>query len=170
MELMLKHAPGGKFFGWISYTLSESERNDHPYDPDSDWRAYEFDQPHIFVAVAGWNLPYDFEVSTRFQYVSGNPYTPYDGAVYDIDLDYYLPYAADDRNSQRLPPYKALDLRAEKLLTFKRWQLSIYCDFLNVYKGDNPEGVSYNYDYTESTYVSGIPFIANPGFDAKVHF
>jgi hypothetical protein len=170
MELMVKHDPGGRFFGWLSYTLSESERNDHPDDPDSDWYAFDFDQPHILIAVAGWSLPYDFEFSGRFQYVSGNPFTPHENGVYDIDSDYYTPYHTADYNSHRLPAYQALDLRAEKLFTFKQWQLSVYCDFLNAYKGENPEGVNYNYDYTEWQYVGGLPFIPNPGFDAEFHF
>jgi len=170
MELMVKHDPGGRFFGWVSYTLSESERNDQPDDPDSEWYPFEFDQPHILIAVAGWTLPYDLEFSGRFQYVSGNPFTPYENGVYDIDTDSYTPYQTADYNSYRMPAYQALDLRVEKLFTFNQWQLSVYCDFLNAYKGENPEGVQYNYDYTEWEYVGGLPFIPNPGFDAEFHF
>ena len=170
MELMVKHDPGGRFFGWLSYTLSESERNDHPNDPDSEWYPFEFDQPHILIAVGGWSLPYDLEFSGRFQYVSGNPFTPYENGVYDIDTDSYTPYQTAEYNSYRMPAYQALDLRVEKLFTFKQWQLAVYCDFLNAYKGENPEGVRYNYDYTEWEYVGGLPFIPNPGFDAEFHF
>lgn len=57
-----------------------------------------------------------------------------------------------------------------KLFTFKRWQLETFLDLLNVVHGENPEQVQYNYDYTESAYVSGLPFIPSPGFQAEFSF
>jgi TonB family protein len=170
MELMLKRAPVDRWFGWVSYTLSKSERIDHPDDPDDRWYAFDFDQTHILVAVAGLQLPYDFEVSTRVQYVSGNPWTPYSGGIYDIDQGYYWSYSTAEYNSERMPPYFATDLRLEKLFTFRRWQLAAYVDLLNVIRGTNPEFVRYNYDYTEWAYVRSLPFIPNLGFDANLRF
>jgi hypothetical protein len=169
MELMIKRQPVDRFSGWISYTLSRSERN---YDPlgDGEWHPYEFDQTHILVVVASYRLPYDFEVSTRVQYTTGDPYTPYAGGVYDVDQDYYTPYATGEWASERLPPYFSTDFRIEKLFTWKNWQLSAYVDFLNAIRGVNPEFQRYNYDYTESSYVRGLPFIPNPGFEAEFHF
>ena len=43
----------------------------------------------------------------------------------------------------------------------------MYCDLLNVARGVNPEFEIYNYDYTERTYVRGLPFLPSPGFEAK---
>ncbi|MBN1335243.1 MAG: TonB-dependent receptor [Deltaproteobacteria bacterium] len=166
-EVMLRRDPVGPLYGWLSYTLSRSERRDWPSE---DWYPFEFDQTHILVAVGGWRLPRDFELSTRIQYVTGNPTTPYAGGVYDVDQAYYWSYSTAPRNSERLPDYFAVDLKVEKLLTFRTWQLALYVDLLNVVRGVNPEFVIYNYDYTESAYVRGLPFIPNPGFSAKVHF
>ncbi len=166
-EVMLRRDPVGPLHGWLSYTLSRSERRDWP---DEDWYRFDFDQTHILVAVAGWRLPRDVELSTRFQWVTGNPTTPYTGGVYDIDQAYYWGYSTAPRNSERLPDYLALDLKVEKLLTFRTWQLSLYVDLLNVVRGVNPEFVVYEYDYTDSAYVRGLPFIPNPGFSAEVHF
>jgi TonB family protein len=169
MELMIKRQPVDRFSGWLSYTLSRSERN---YDPlgDGEWHPYEMDQTHILVLVAAYRLPYDFELSTRIQYTTGNPTTPYSGGVYDIDQDYYTPYRTGEWASERLPPYFSADFRVEKLFTWKSWQLSAYVDFLNAIRGVNPEFQRYNYDYTESTWVRGLPFIPNPGFEAEFHF
>jgi TonB family protein len=169
LEIMIKRQPVDNLFGWISYTLSKSERNYHP-DEGGQWYPYELDQTHILVAVAGYRLPYDFEVSTRLQYTTGNPNTPYQGGVYDVDQDFYYGYRSAAYNSERLPAYFATDLRFEKLFTFKSWQLSTYVDFLNVVRGMNPEFEVYNYDYTESAYVRGLPFIPNPGLEAVFHF
>jgi hypothetical protein len=164
-----------RFFGWISYTLSKAERLDVPLDTgfdqrpadSDDWRPFEFDQPHILAAVAGYDLPRDWGISSRFRYVSGNPYTPYDGGVYDIDNDVFFPYQTQDANNQRLPAYASLDLRVDKLFTFKHWQLETYIDFINVVRGKNAEYIRYNYDYTETAYIRGLPFIPSPGFRAE---
>jgi len=170
LEFMARHALNKRFFGWVSYTLSRSDRLDNPNDPDADWLPFDFDQRHILVAVAGYDLPRDFGISAKFQHVTGNPYTPYDGAVYDIDQDSWTPYSAGAPNSERLPPFTALDLRFDRLKTYKRWQLETYVDLLNVYRGENPEQVQYNYDYTESTFISGLPFVPSFGFEAEVLF
>lgn len=179
LEVFVRHALVNRFFGWVSYTLSRSERNDYPdLTKDAAWFAqegegwylFELDQTHILVALAGYRLPYDFEISGKFRYVSGNPYTPYAGGVYDIDQDYYFGYQTAAYNSERLPPYITADARFSKLFTFKRWQLEAYVDLLNAVRGVNPEFVIYNYDYTESRYLRGLPFIPSPGFEAEFHF
>jgi len=181
-EVMLRHALVDRFFGWVSYTVSRSERNDRPgepvavdefADPDaapsSNWYLFDFDQTHIVVALAGYRLPRDFEVSAKVQYVTGNPYTPYAGGVYDIDQDFYFAFQGASRNGARLPPFFAVDARVDKLFTFKNWQLELYLDLLNAVRGQNPEFQLYNYDYTESTYIRGPPFIPSPGFEARIN-
>ncbi|MGC6510022.1 MAG: TonB family protein [Myxococcota bacterium] len=183
MEMIIRQAPVNRFFGWISYTLSRSERNNYPdrndlLDEDDvpnspstgGWYLFDLDQTHILVAVAGYRLPYDFNISSKIQYVTGNPFTPYAGGVYDIDQDLYFAFPSSEYNSERLPPFVSLDLRFDKLFSFQKWQLETYADFLNVYRGENPEFTSYNYDYTESRYIRGLPFIPSLGFNAMVSF
>jgi TonB family protein len=164
VELMVRQERVRNLFGWLSYTLSRSERRDYP---ESDWYAFDFDQTHIFVATAGYVLPYDFELGAKAEYVTGNPTTPYALGLYDVDQDSYQGFATGAYNSERLPDYAALSLRVDKLFTFKAWQLAVYCDFLNVVRGVNPEFELYNYDYTERTYVRGLPFLPSPGFEAR---
>lgn len=181
-EFMLRHALEDRFFGWISYTLSRSERNDRPGEtpdprdyadpsqvPDDFWYRFDFDQTHILVALAGYRLPRDFEISAKVQYVTGNPTTPFDGGVYDVDQDFYFGFQSAAFNSERLPPFFALDARVDKLFTFKRWQLEVYLDLLNAVRGQNPEFTLYNYDYTDSRFIRGLPFIPSPGFEARIN-
>ncbi|MBK9645088.1 MAG: TonB family protein [Deltaproteobacteria bacterium] len=165
LEFMLRQAAINQTFGWVSYTLSKSERRDYP---DSEWVLFDFDQTHILTVVGGYKLPYGIEASGRFQYVTGNPYTPYAGGVYDIDQDFYSAFSSGDTNSERLPSFVALDLRIDKAWTFKQWRMNTYVDFLNAYRGVNPEFVQYNYDYTESAYIRGLPFIPSPGVNIEV--
>ncbi|MCK6518330.1 hypothetical protein L6R46_25135, partial [Myxococcota bacterium] len=165
LEFMLRQAAVNQTFGWVSYTLSKSERRDYP---DSEWVLFDFDQTHILTVVGGYKLPYGIEASGRFQYVTGNPYTPYAGGVYDIDQNFYTAFSSGDTNSERLPSFVALDLRIDKAWTFKQWRMNTYVDFLNAYRGVNPEFVQYNYDYTESAYIRGLPFIPSPGVNIEV--
>jgi TonB family protein len=168
LEVMVRHARVDKFFGWISYTLSKSERNDTPDDPEG-WYPFDFDQTHILTGVAGYRLPLDFEVSARVQYVTGNPYTPYDGGLYLMDEGSYLGFPSAATNSERLAPYYAADLRVSRLFTFKHWQLELFADVLNVIHGENPEFQLYNYDYTESATISGLPLVPSVGFQVEVN-
>jgi TonB family protein len=167
LEVLLRHAPIDRFFGWISYTLSRSERRDQP---DEDWYLFDYDQTHILIGTAGYKLPWDIEVSAKAEYVTGNTTTPYSLGVYDIDQDSYQAFATGAENSERLPPYWAVSGRIDKLFTFRHWQLSLYVDLLNVLHGTNPEFELYNYDYTEKTYIQGLPFIPSPGFEARFQF
>ena len=178
MEVMIRHNPVANFFGWISYTLSAAERYAVPLEDREngrqitakEWRPFEFDQTHIFVALAGYDLPKDWGVSGRFRYVSGNPYTPFENGVYDIDGDSYFPTQTGGGLSERMPSFYSLDLRVDKTWTFKRWWLETYIDMLNVARGENPEAIEYNYDYTESTFIRGLPFIPSIGLRAEYAF
>jgi len=176
LEFILRRDPVGKFFGWLSYTLSRSERNDSPdgdmspFGDEEGWYTYDFDQTHIATAVGSYRLPWEIEFGGRFQYVTGNPYTPYEGGIYDIDQDSYFAFQSADRNGERLAPYSALDLRISKRWVFKRGWFELYMDALNVYKGENPEFTLDNYDYTESRYIGGLPFIPSPGFSFEWNF
>ena len=177
-EFMLKKAPIGNFFGWISYTLSKSERLDYPdfgdeelslnIPGDNEWYSYDFDQTHNLVVLGGYQWAWGIHTSAKFQYTTGNPYTPYDLGVYDIDENYYTGYQTGIRNSERMAPYSALDIRIEKRFQFPWAQLSTYLDVLNIYKGENPEFINYNYDYTDYEYITGLPLIPSIGFDLEV--
>ncbi|MCB9678902.1 MAG: TonB family protein [Alphaproteobacteria bacterium] len=164
MEIMARHEPVGRFFGWISYTLSRSERKD---GPDQDVYLFDFDQTHIFSAQAGYDLPYDFGISAQAQYVTGNPDSPYNAGIYDADADYYNGFSTGGRNTERLPAFFQTSLRLDKLWTFKTWQFETYVDLLNAVRGVNPEFRIYNYDYSDSAFVRGLPFIPNVGLEAK---
>ena len=150
-----------------SDTWSRSLRRDHPGD---DWYPFDYDQPHIFSAQGGYKLPYDFEVGAKIAYTSGNPTTPYSLGVYDIDQDSYQGFSTSATNSDRLPPNWSVSVRIDKLFTFKAWQLDLYLDVINALHGQNPEFEQYNYDYTESYFIKGLPIIPSPGFEAKFEF
>lgn len=130
--------------GQLSYTLSSSERRDR----DEAWRRFDQDQPHILNLAATYELGAGWELGTRFRYVSGNPNTPINGAVYDANADTYLPlYGA--LNSSRDPAFHQLDIRGQKTFRIGQGMLSVYLDVQNVYNAENPRGFNYSYDYEQ---------------------
>ena len=165
LELIARHQPTGRFFGWVSYTLSRSERR---ASKEADWVAFDFDQTHILSAQAGYDLPRDFGVSFQVQYVTGNPDTPFNAGIYDVDNDEYNGFRIGGSNSQRLPAFFQTSLRFDKTFLFKSWELETYVDLLNIVRGVNPEITLYNYDYSQYAYVRGLPFIPNLGIEARI--
>lgn len=163
-ELLLRHEFNGRFFGWIAYTLSRSERLDFG---ETRWRVFDFDQTHILTALGSYQLPRNWSIGARWRYVTGNPTTPIVDSVYDSDNDVYT-RVPGRTNSARTSPFHQLDVRVDKRWIRDRYTLNLYLDLQNAYNRMNEEDVQYNYDYTESQAVTGLPLI--PGFGFRAEF
>jgi TonB family protein len=157
-ELLLRYKPGngGKFFGWLAYTLSRSERRDRDQDP---YYRYDWDQTHILTALGSYKLGRGWQVGARFRYVTGSPYTPELGGTMDYDAGAYAPITASRPNSARLPAFHQLDLRVDKTWKFKAWALSAYLDVQNAYVHKNVDNFAYNFDYSKTTKIYSLPFL-----------
>ncbi len=160
IELLIRHPPVGRFFGWIAYTLSRATRTEHPGDTE---RLFQYDQTHILTAVGSYKLPNDYEISARFRLVSGNPYTGVSTAIWRNDTDQWNRIPSACKYCERLPAFHQLDIRADKKWVFDSWMLSLYLDVQNVYNRENPEGIQYNFDATQHQYQSLLPIIPSLG-------
>ncbi len=155
-EFLLRYRPeGGRFFGWIAYTLSRSERAATSADA---LQVYEWDQTHIFSALGNVRLGRGFSLGGRFRYVTGTPYTPYAAGILDLDAGAYAPVPGQ-ANSARLPAFHQLDLRLEKAFELSRAKLLAYLELRNTYNQKNAEAKTYSYDYAASTNLTGLPFL-----------
>ena len=155
MELLLRHQLTKNFFGWIAYSLSKSER---VYPGTDTWALHPLDQPHNLIVIASYKLPYDIIAGVRIRYATGSLDTPYLGAIYDANGNYYYPLIGP-LFSHRLPPFFQMDVRIDKRFVFNRWMLSLYADVQNVTNRQNVEGVAYNFNYTDQNYIYGIPIL-----------
>ena len=156
---------GGRFFGLLSYTLSRSERRDQATDES---RLFAFDQPHIFSLSGTFRLPKNWEIGGTMRLVSGNPATRVRGGVYDPNSDTYsgIPGLI---NNTRDPLFHRLDLRVQKNWNFAdERRVSVYLDIQNVYNQMNQEGLSFNFDFTQTAPVSGLPIIPSIGFRGEL--
>jgi TonB family protein len=150
------------FFGWITYTLSRSERRDHP---DRNWRLFDYDQTHVLGILASYDIGHGFEAGARFRYTTGMPRTPVVDSYMVGGL--YQPVFGE-QNSIRIPSFYQFDLRAEKGFVMQRNKLSVYLDVQNVTNRRNPEEIIYSQDYRQHSTISGLPTLAIAG--ARLEF
>jgi hypothetical protein len=164
MELLLK-LKDENFFGWIAYTLSKSERRD---TPDGPLHNFQYDQTHIFTILGSYKLGRGWELGARWRYTSGSMYTPNQGGVVDFDAGAYAPIPTYPPFSARLPAFHQLDIRVDKRWDFGTWRLSAYLDLQNAYYRKNPEGISYNYNYSQHDVISGLPILPVLGVRGEI--
>jgi len=163
-EASAKLRPTGKSSGFLSYTLSRSERRDHADEP---WRLFNWDQTHILTIAGAYRLGRSWDLSATFRYVTGNPITPAVGSVYNARTDLYTPvYGAI--NSQRSTAFNRLDLRVEKSWQVRSGIIAAYLDVQNALNRKNEEGRAYNYDYSQVGVVSGLPLIPSLGIRGEL--
>ncbi|NOY92243.1 MAG: TonB-dependent receptor [Deltaproteobacteria bacterium] len=155
---------GRRFFGYLSYTLSRSERRD---GPGERWRLFDFDQTHIFTLSGVYRFNRGWELGGTLRLVSGNPNTPISGSIYDATSGVYLPINGRI-NSTRNPLFNRLDVRISKEWAFQSWKLSLYLDVQNVYNRANREGINYNFDYSESAPIRGFPILPALGIRGEM--
>lgn len=154
-ELLLRYRPDARFFGWVAYTLSRSERR---ADDSEAFRIFDYDQTHILTALGSVKLGRGWEVGARFRYVSGNPYTPPTSAIFDADAGAYSPINGTPF-SGRVAAFHRLDVRVDKTWQFARWKLGAYLDLQNTYFRRNAEGQQYNFNYSRTDVVAGLPIL-----------
>jgi hypothetical protein len=155
IELLVRGRVGDRFQGWLAYTFQRSFRTD---GADAAERLFDFDQPHLLTLVGSVRLGWGWSAGLRFRLVSGNPYTPVLGSVYDAASDTYVPLFGVN-NGARQDTFHQLDLRVDKQWTFQSWKLSAYLDIQNLYNQGNQEGVTYSYDYRQSQPMTGLPIL-----------
>lgn len=159
-ELMLRkerdRESSNGFYGWLSYTLSRTERTYPGGKPFLLW----LDQTHtlnlaLSYAIDGWRF------GAKFQLASGRPTDTVTATTFDGDTSNIVPDFDDQ--GERLPLYHQLDVRIDRDFDLGDVHGSLYLDVLNVYYGDNAEGYVYQYDYQKRIQTPGIPVLGTLG-------
>ena len=164
VQFLARRELGRGLSGWISYTISRSERR----NPDQvRYRAFDFDQPHVLVVAVSQEVG-RWVFGARFRYASGMPRTPVVGAYYDSASDRNEPVFGE-QNAIRLPAFYQLDARVERTFSLGRGTLlALSLDVQNVTYHENEEEIVYSPDFRTRGYVRGLPTLAVVG--AKVEF
>jgi TonB dependent receptor/TonB-dependent Receptor Plug Domain len=158
-QMLLRQRPWRGLFGWVSYTMTRSERR---YTDEQRWRLFDYDQPHVLTAVIAKELG-TWEVGLRLRAATGMPRTPVVGSLYDVRDDRYQPLFGD-HNSIRIPAFFALDARVQKSFHLTRdMKLDVFVDAQNVTFHENKEEIVYGFDFTKRSYITGLPTLAVVG-------
>ena len=130
LEAMLRRQKG-RVTGWISYTLSRSERR-FPCGT----RPADYDQTHVLNLVAQAHLPRGFMIGARLYVATGRPETLVDRTSTSL-VDTLQGGGIDGsdvlgvRNNIRMPTFVQLDLRLDKHWQFRRFHLAAFLEVVN---------------------------------------
>ncbi|HEX2658196.1 MAG TPA: TonB-dependent receptor plug domain-containing protein, partial [Polyangia bacterium] len=145
------------FFGWVTYTLSKSQRRDHA---DRDYRLLDYDQTHVLAVLASYDFGRGWQVGSRFRYATGAPRTPVvTPSLLNNNTGLYEPNFGE-QNSIRIPAFYQVDARLEKAFVLGGGKLSAFLDVQNVTNRKNPEEFFYDPTYTRRYTITGLPTLA----------
>ena len=152
IELFLKKKQG-RFNGWISYTLSRTERKFDAINNGSYFPARQ-DRTHDLSLVGMFELNRNWTLSATWVYYTGNAVT-YPNGKYEIDGRTMFLYS--DRNADRMPAYHRMDLGAtwnsRKSKKFESsWNFSVY----NAYGHDNAYMITFRDSKTDPSKTEAV--------------
>ncbi len=128
----------GKLTGWISYTLSKTERKVNGIS-NNEWFLSKYDRTHNISVVLMYEVARRLTLSSNFTYMSGTPSTLYDSKL-EVQGYYFPNNTENKRSNYRISPYHRLDLGLT--YDFKRndthkWKSSIAVSVYNAYNRRN---------------------------------
>jgi len=117
------------FYGQISFSLSHSE-----FIPaNGEKHEGPFDQPYLLNISAGYIFNEKWEISGKFRYFSGLPYTPVYLPSENPSGIYSIQNLPDEYLSDRLSSGHHLDVRIDRYFNFQKWTLITFLDIQNIY-------------------------------------
>jgi len=128
----------GNLTGWVSYTLSKTERKFEALNK-GEWYNAKYDKTHNLAVVGIYEINPRWAVSTNFTYSTG-VVTTFPNGGYEFE-GVKIPHNTEDkRNNYRVPAYHRLDLGAT--LTPRKnegrsWQSNWVFSVYNVYARKN---------------------------------
>jgi hypothetical protein len=130
----------GAFNGWVSYTLSKTERQIDGINNDQWYNARQ-DRTHDIAIVAMYQLSKKWNLSANWIYYTGDAVT-YPSGKYQIDGQ--TVYYFTGRNAYRMPNYHRLDLGATlQLKKRRRWSSELAFSVYNAYGRENAYTITF---------------------------
>ncbi|QQD20787.1 hypothetical protein GJQ54_02920 [Oceanospirillaceae bacterium ASx5O] len=166
LEFFLNKNLSDRWYGWLSVAYSRTFRTNTLTGEEF---SYNYDQPLIINAVANWQLNQHWDVGFKWRLQSGQLITPLADVTGPDSNDLYTPVYGS-LNSERLPVYHKLDLRADRTFRLKNGrELDFYAEILNVYARKNVTGYQYEgADYSTRKDVNDLPTIVSFGIKVRL--
>ncbi|MEQ8909947.1 MAG: TonB-dependent receptor [Vicingaceae bacterium] len=170
LELFVKKRTG-RMTGWVSYTLSRSEREVDGINR-GEWYPTRFDRTHNLSVVGSYDWNEKWSFSANFVYSSGTPAT-FPTNRYEIQ-GVVLPHNINEsRNNYRIPAYHRLDISATLTPNYKEgqkfkgeWVFSVY----NVYNRRNPFSIFFEQNEDNSLVTQAIRYSVVGSFVPAVSY
>lgn len=149
----------GKIKGWISYTLSKTERLVDGISNDK-WFYSRYDRTHSLNTCVNYDISKRWNISTNFVFLSGTP-ASFPNSKIQIQ-NYNIPYNTDNiRNNYRITPYHRLDLGAT--YTFKknetrRYKQTLVFSVYNAYNRRNAFSIYFQTKANEPNQTEAVRF------------
>ncbi|WP_343658076.1 TonB-dependent receptor [Chryseobacterium sp.] len=139
LELIAKKK-SGKLTGWISYTLSKTERKINGIN-NNEWYNARMDKTHDLSIVATYQLNPKWTFSGLFVYSTGNAVT-FPTGKYELNGQTIFQYS--NRNADRMPAYHRMDLSATyEPSSNKRFRGSWTFGIYNLYGRENAYTINF---------------------------
>ncbi|PTT40918.1 hypothetical protein DBR28_05045 [Chryseobacterium sp. HMWF028] len=139
LELIAKKK-SGKLTGWISYTLSKTERKINGIN-NNEWYNARMDKTHDLSIVATYQLNPKWSFSGLFVYSTGNAVT-FPTGKYELNGQTVFQYS--NRNADRMPAYHRMDLSATyEPSSNKRFRGSWTFGIYNLYGRENAYTINF---------------------------
>jgi len=149
----------GKIQGWISYTLSKTERLVDGISNDK-WFYSRYDRTHCLNTSVNYDISKRWNISTNFVLLSGTP-ASFPNSKIQIQ-NYNIPYnTTGTRNNYRITPYHRLDVGAT--YTFKkneerRYKQTLVFSVYNVYNRRNAFSIYFRTKDGEQNQTEAVRF------------
>lgn len=157
----------GNFTGWLSYTLSKTERKFEDIDNGNPFPAKQ-DRTHDISITAMYKLNNIWTFSANWIYYTGDAVT-FPSGKYSVDGNTLNLYT--ERNGYRFPDYHRLDLGATLLLSkSKTSEMSLTFSIYNAYGRRNAYMIMFrenqdNPAYTEAVRIALFSFVPSITFN-----
>ena len=143
----------GRFNGWISYTLSRTEKQIDGIN-NSEWYAARQDRTHDVSLVGIYDINDKLSVSATWVFYTGSAVTFPSGKYY---IDGNIQWLYTERNGYRMPNYHRLDLSVtyynKKTAKFESsWNFGIY----NAYARENAWTIDFRESETDPTKTEAV--------------
>jgi len=139
LEVLFKKKKGD-FTGWLSYTLSKTERQIDGIN-GGNWYSARQDRTHEVALVGSYQLNKRWSLSASWIYYTGDAIT-FPTGKYNMDGQVFFYYT--DRNTYRMPAYHRLDLGANlQLKKRKNFSSELSFSLYNAYGRKNAYTINF---------------------------
>jgi len=162
VEFFVRKKLSNGLYGMFNYSFSKIKFT----SLDGIERPSSFDYGNVLTAILGYKITDNFEVSAKYRFMGGRPYTPLDEKS-SAQLNQTI-YDFERYNGVRYDNYQRLDIRFDYRFEMLGWALITYLDFQNILNIENVEQVIWNQKTQQVDYIYQWKFL--PAGGVKIEF